>query len=46
MLSLKSLLAKPFAKRVYKSVQKWANNPVETQEKVFRNLISQAANLP
>ncbi|XMO87905.1 GH3 auxin-responsive promoter family protein [Algibacter sp. AS12] len=43
MLSLKSVLAKPFAKRIYKKVQKWANNPIETQEKVFRELISQAA---
>ena len=44
MLSLKSALAKPFAKRVYKSIQKWASAPVETQEKVFQNLISKAAN--
>jgi hypothetical protein len=44
MLSLKSALAKPFAKRVYKKVQKWAKKPVETQQKVFQNLISQAAN--
>ncbi|WP_055436207.1 GH3 auxin-responsive promoter family protein [Lacinutrix algicola] len=43
MLSLKAALAKPFAKRVYKKVQKWANNPVETQEKVFRDLISGAS---
>ncbi|SFC96133.1 GH3 auxin-responsive promoter family protein [Algibacter pectinivorans] len=43
MLSLKSVLAKPFAKRIYKKVQKWANNPIETQEKVFRELISRAA---
>ncbi|MDO5978863.1 GH3 auxin-responsive promoter family protein [Flavivirga spongiicola] len=42
MLSLKSALAKPFAKRVYKSIQKWAYSPVETQEKVFQNLISKA----
>ena len=42
MLSLKAILAKPFAKRVYKSVQKWANNPIETQEKVFKELISTA----
>ncbi|PWK20564.1 GH3 auxin-responsive promoter family protein [Xanthomarina spongicola] len=42
MLSLKAALAKPFAKRVYKSVQKWANNPIETQEKVFQELISSA----
>ncbi|WP_452230573.1 GH3 auxin-responsive promoter family protein [Lacinutrix sp. MEBiC02404] len=43
MFSLKAALAKPFAKRVYKSVQKWANNPVETQHKVFQKLISDAA---
>ena len=42
MLSLKSALAKPFAKRIYKSIQKWANKPIETQEKVFQNLISKA----
>ncbi|AUC82962.1 GH3 auxin-responsive promoter family protein [Lacinutrix sp. Bg11-31] len=43
MLSLKAALAKPFAKRVYKKVQKWANNPIETQEKVFRDLIRGAS---
>ncbi|WP_147676999.1 GH3 auxin-responsive promoter family protein [Algibacter pacificus] len=43
MLSLKSALAKPFAKRVFKSIQKWANHPVETQEKVFKDLIAKAA---
>ena len=43
MISLKSALAKPFAKRVYKKVQKWANKPVETQEKVFQELIADAA---
>ncbi|MDB9960523.1 GH3 auxin-responsive promoter family protein [Oceanihabitans sp.] len=43
MFSLKSALAKPFAKWVYKSIQKWANNPIETQRKVFENLISDAA---
>jgi hypothetical protein len=42
-MSLKSILAKPFAKRIYIKVQKWANNPIETQEKVFQNLISEAA---
>ena len=42
MLSLKSALAKPFAKRIYKKVQKWANNPIETQNKVFQDLISEA----
>lgn len=43
MLSIKSALAKPFAKRVYKRVKKWANNPIETQHKVFQELISKAA---
>jgi len=42
MPSFKSILAKPFAKRIYKKVQKWANNPIETQEKVFKNLITEA----
>jgi hypothetical protein len=42
MFSLKAALAKPFAKRVFRSVQKWANNPIETQEKVFQELISSA----
>lgn len=42
MLSLKSVLAKSFAKRVYKKTQKWVNNPVETQNKVFQELISGA----
>ena len=42
MFSIKAALAKPFAKRIYKSIQKWANNPVETQDKVFQHLISEA----
>lgn len=41
-MSLKSVFAKPFAKKVKKSVLKWANRPVETQEKVFQHLISEA----
>ncbi|WP_111308735.1 GH3 auxin-responsive promoter family protein [Confluentibacter sediminis] len=44
MLSIKSALAKPFAKRVYNRVQKWANNPIGTQENIFKNLIYQAKN--
>lgn len=43
MTSIKSVLAKPFAKYIYKRVQKWANNPIETQNKVFRSLIHQAS---
>lgn len=42
MPSFKSILAKPFAKRIYKKVKKWADNPIETQEKVFKNLIAEA----
>ena len=40
MRSIKSLLALPFAQRVSSKVRKWAKKPIETQEKVFRNLIS------
>jgi len=43
MQSIKSLLAIPFAKKVRKSVLKWVNNPIETQEKVFHALIKDAA---
>ncbi|MBP0902870.1 GH3 auxin-responsive promoter family protein [Mariniflexile gromovii] len=43
MISLKSALAKPFAKRVHYTIKKWAKKPFETQEKVFQNLISEAA---
>ncbi|WP_346883833.1 GH3 auxin-responsive promoter family protein [uncultured Algibacter sp.] len=42
MGSLKSALAKPFAKYIYKRIQKWANNPIDTQHKVFQELISAA----
>ena len=41
--SLKSLLAKPFAKQIKKRVDKWATNPIETQQKVFEELISEGA---
>ncbi len=43
MLSIKSALAKPFAKIVFNRIQKWVKNPIETQEKVFQDLISKAA---
>ncbi|TYA74144.1 GH3 auxin-responsive promoter family protein [Seonamhaeicola marinus] len=43
MLSLKSALARPFAKRVYKKIKKWSNNPEKTQQKVFEALISNGA---
>ena len=43
MLSIKAVLAKPFARIIHKRIQKWANKPIETQEKLFQDLISIAA---
>ena len=34
-MSLKSVAAKIFAKRIYKKTQAWANSPIETQKEVF-----------
>ncbi|MGK4566539.1 GH3 auxin-responsive promoter family protein [Flavobacterium sp. 3HN19-14] len=41
-MSLKSAAAKIFATRIFNKTQKSANNPVATQQKVFKNLIRQA----
>jgi len=41
---LKPLFAKIYAKLISKKVYKWANNPIKTQEAVFKNLIAQAQN--
>ncbi len=43
-ISIKSFFAKIFAKYVKHKINKWANRPVETQLKVFKNLIVKAAN--
>ncbi|MDD3004330.1 GH3 auxin-responsive promoter family protein [Flavobacterium sp.] len=43
-MSIKSIGAKIFAKIIHKKTQAWANHPVETQQKVFRELIDQATN--
>lgn len=43
LTSLKALLAKPFAKRITRKVNKWASNPIKTQKTVFQNLISEGA---
>lgn len=43
-MSIKSFAAKLFAKSVHKKTQKWASNAVETQQKVFFDLIRQAEN--
>jgi len=42
MFSLKALLAKPFASYIIRKEKKWIDNPIETQEQVFQELISQA----
>jgi hypothetical protein len=43
-MSLKSFLAKQFAKSIYKKTKSWADNPIETQQKVFKDIIRQAKN--
>jgi hypothetical protein len=41
-MSIKAIAAKLFAKQIYNKTQTWANNPVATQQKVFKNLIQKA----
>ena len=41
-MSLKSFGAKIFAKHIQRKVKKWADNPIATQEKVFKNLMDAA----
>jgi len=41
-MSLKSILALPFALRVRRRMDKWINDPLATQERVFQELISVA----
>jgi hypothetical protein len=41
-MSIKSVAAKIFAKIIHNKTQKWIQNPVETQQKVFLDLIRQA----
>ncbi|TGD58654.1 GH3 auxin-responsive promoter family protein [Flavobacterium humi] len=41
-MSLKAFLAKQFASRMHHKTQKWAQNPIETQQKIFRELLHQA----
>ncbi|WP_103069059.1 GH3 auxin-responsive promoter family protein [Aquimarina sediminis] len=43
-MSLKALGAKVFAKRIRKKINKWASDPVKTQEQVFATLIETAKN--
>lgn len=42
-MSIKSFAAKLFAKKIYNDTQKWAQNPVESQQKVLEMLIAKAA---
>ncbi len=41
---IKQIAARIFAKIIHHKTQKWATNPVETQQKVFVNLIASAKN--
>ena len=43
-MSVKAFAAKIFAKIIEKKIQKWAENPLETQQKVFNYLIKTAKN--
>jgi phenylacetate-coenzyme A ligase PaaK-like adenylate-forming protein len=42
-MSVKAFTAKLFAKRIHAQTQKWANDPVATQEKVLASLLKTAA---
>ena len=43
-MSLKPFFAKIFAQKIYRKTQLWATNPIETQRKVFEDLIREARN--
>ena len=43
-MSLKPFFAKLFAKKIYRKTQVWATNPIETQQRIFEDLIRQAKN--
>jgi len=43
-MSIKSIGAKVFAKKIVRGIESWASRPVETQQKVFLKLISEARN--
>jgi hypothetical protein len=42
MSSVKAALSRPFAKHIAKRIKKWSSKPVETQQRIFKNLISEA----
>jgi hypothetical protein len=41
-MSIKTIAAKLFAKYIYKKTQRWANDPINTQQRVFNDLIRSA----
>ncbi|MBL0736221.1 GH3 auxin-responsive promoter family protein [Flavobacterium sp. GN10] len=41
-MSIKSIAAKIFARKIYKQTLRWAEKPAETQQKVFKSLIENA----
>ena len=43
MPSIKAFAAKLYAARIYNKINKWASNPIETQERVFQSLIADAS---
>ncbi|WP_313805879.1 GH3 auxin-responsive promoter family protein [Flavobacterium sp.] len=43
-MSLKAFFAKQFAAIIHQKTQKWANNPIATQQKVFQELLKEAKN--
>mgnify|MGYP000144079396 CR=1 FL=1 len=43
MPSIKAFVAKLYAARIYNKINKWASNPIGTQERVFQSLISDAS---
>ncbi|CAM3632792.1 hypothetical protein FSS13T_11950 [Flavobacterium saliperosum S13] len=43
-MSLKAFFAKQFAAIIHNKTQKWAKNPVATQQKVFEQLLAEAKN--
>ncbi len=43
-MSIKSIAAKIFARKIYKQTLKWANKPIQTQQEVFKSLIETAQN--
>jgi hypothetical protein len=42
-MSLKAIAAKVFARYIYGKTKKWVNNPIQTQQNVFSNLLQKAA---